>query len=231
MQVDHEWEERRPGLSSLCNNCHTRLPRALAQPCHSNRLNWRVAVSPVWLQATERERNDAQTVASTSNVPQRWETVFVVIFESRTTFILQLRVTSSPVIQMSRGQRRRGVVFQRDSQPATRHTISVSREERRRDLSIEFHTVRRRGDGTRLLNHWQDLSRRIFCPVSTYPWVVFWQVKIIVSIFPSDGFMSSLGCQEKARVGHLYRGRDCENNQMEERFERKCYCRYKGGGG
>ena len=53
--------------------------------------------------------------------------------------------------------------------------------------------------------------------------LVFFQRKKCV---PSDGFMSSLGCQEKARVGHLYRGRDCENNQLEGTFERKCYCRY-----
>ena len=42
----------------------------------------------------------------------------------------------------------------------------------------------------------------------------------------SDGFISSLGCEDKERVGHLYRGRDCENNMVEERFERMCYCRY-----
>ena len=41
-----------------------------------------------------------------------------------------------------------------------------------------------------------------------------------------DGFISSLGCQDQERVGHLYRGRDCENNVVENVFERKCYCRY-----
>ena len=38
--------------------------------------------------------------------------------------------------------------------------------------------------------------------------------------------MSSLGCKDKERVGHLYRGRDCENNIVEDNFERMCYCRY-----
>ena len=38
--------------------------------------------------------------------------------------------------------------------------------------------------------------------------------------------MSSLGCKDKERVGHLYRGRDCENNIVEDRLERMCYCRY-----
>ena len=38
--------------------------------------------------------------------------------------------------------------------------------------------------------------------------------------------MSSLGCKDKERVGHLYRGRDCENNIVEDKFERMCYCRY-----
>ena len=42
----------------------------------------------------------------------------------------------------------------------------------------------------------------------------------------SDGFMSSLGCKDKERVGHLYRGRDCENNMVEDKLERMCYCRY-----
>ena len=42
----------------------------------------------------------------------------------------------------------------------------------------------------------------------------------------SDGFMSSLGCKDKERVGHLYRGRDCENNIVEDKLERMCYCRY-----
>ena len=41
-----------------------------------------------------------------------------------------------------------------------------------------------------------------------------------------DGFMSSLGCKTKERIGHLYRGRDCENNVVDDTFERKCYCRY-----
>ena len=44
--------------------------------------------------------------------------------------VLQLRVTLLPVTQMSREQRRQGAVFQRDSAPATQHTISVSRQER-----------------------------------------------------------------------------------------------------
>ena len=31
-----------------------------------------------------------------------------------------------------------------------------------------------------------------------------------------DGFMSSLGCKTKERIGHLYRGRDCENNVVDD---------------
>ena len=141
MQVDHEWEERRPGLSSLCNNCHTRLPRVVAQPSHSNRLNWRVAVSPVWLQATERKKWCSNCCFYFKCTTAVRNCVCCDFWKSHHLHVvLQLRVTLSPVIQMSRGQRRRGVVFQRDSQPATRHTISVSREEGRRDLSIELYT-------------------------------------------------------------------------------------------
>ena len=45
-------------------------------------------------------------------------------------------------------------------------------------------------------------------------------------LFHTDGFQSSLGCEEKARVGHLYRGRDCENTLVEDTFQRNCYCRH-----
>ena len=47
-----------------------------------------------------------------------------------------------------------------------------------------------------------------------------------ICILYVDGFMSSLGCKTKERIGHLYRGRDCENNVVDDIFERKCYCRY-----
>lgn len=47
-------------------------------------------------------------------------------------------------------------------------------------------------------------------------------------MFVLDGFMSSLGCQNKERVGHMLSpvGRDCENRVVEDRFERMCFCRY-----
>ena len=51
-------------------------------------------------------------------------------------------------------------------------------------------------------------------------------LSILLYYFIPDGFMSSLGCKDKERVGHLYRGRDCENNMVEDKFERMCYCRY-----
>ena len=43
-----------------------------------------------------------------------------------------------------------------------------------------------------------------------------------------DGFLSSLGCASKEKVGRLLRGRDCENHLVDNRFERFCYCRYHG---
>eukprot|EP00090_Calanus_glacialis_P000809 TRINITY_DN10565_c0_g1_i1.p1 TRINITY_DN10565_c0_g1~~TRINITY_DN10565_c0_g1_i1.p1 ORF type:complete len:156 (-),score=17.16 TRINITY_DN10565_c0_g1_i1:14-481(-) len=42
------------------------------------------------------------------------------------------------------------------------------------------------------------------------------------------GFLSSLGCASKEKIGRLLRGRDCENHLVDNKFERFCYCRYHG---
>ena len=50
---------------------------------------------------------------------------------------------------------------------------------------------------------------------------------VIIAFFP-DGFLSGRACDRKERVGHLLRGRDCENQLVEpdNTFQRVCYCRY-----
>ena len=67
------WPSPGQAGSVSLNNCHTSLPStepSQAQPSPCNLLNWRVTLS-AQCEATEREKHDAQTVAFTTNVPQR----------------------------------------------------------------------------------------------------------------------------------------------------------------
>ena len=126
------WPSPGQAGSVSLNNCHTSLPStepSQAQPSPCNLLNWRVTLS-AQCEATERER---ETWCSNCCFYYKCTTVVRNCYNlesvptSTYIVVLQLRVTLLPVIQMSREQRRQGAVFQRDSAPATQHTISVSR--------------------------------------------------------------------------------------------------------
>ena len=226
------WPSRGQAGSVSLNNCHTSLPStepSQAQPSPCNLLNQRVTLS-AQCEATERERerNMMLKLLLLLQMYHSGERLFLFRKCPHLHVVLQLRVTLLPAIPMWREQRRQGAVFQRDSAPATQHTISVSRQEGGR-VSIELYMLPTDGEVTgrgcsttdRICQGEYTVQSRHICEFQ------FCSGNIIISLFPSDGFMSSLGCQEKARVGHLYRGRDCENNQVEDTFERKCYCRYQ----
>ena len=67
-----------------------------------------------------------------------------------------------------------------------------------------------------------DISVSIIIFHLAFACIYLWYLLIL------DGFLSSLGCASKEKIGRLLRGRDCENHLVENKFERFCYCRYHG---
>jgi len=118
--------------------------------------------------------------------------------------------TSSHVTQTSKEQRRHGAASPRATQLVTQHTIKVDRFWAE-DSNFPFFPF---VPGGQVTGRGCSTTDRICVGENT------------VQSRHLDGFMSSLGCKTKERIGHLYRGRDCENNVVEDSFERKCYCRY-----